>query len=160
MGTVATPEAKTGGNLKVEVRRVIRASRQRVYEAWTRPEELRKWLAPGQMSVAAAETNPSEGGGYRIELKGSMDGLPENAGRRTCVHGVYTRLVPNELVSFTWNPDWNTEGESQVTIRLSDVEGGTEMVLTHERIATDSTRAGYTQGWNSCLDKLANAVGR
>lgn len=154
MGTLATPEVKTGETLKVEIRRVIRASRQRVFAAWTDPEEIRKWMAPGPMSVVTAGTDVYVGGKYRIEMKGSMDGLPENAERRVSVEGVYTEIVPNERVSFTWQPDWNTEIASQVTVRLRDVEGGTEMLFTHERIASTDTCSGYTRGWTSCFEKL------
>jgi uncharacterized protein YndB with AHSA1/START domain len=158
MATMAT-DVKMGETFRVEVRRVIRASRQRVFAAWTNPEELRKWLAPGPMSVVRAETDTLVGGKYRIEFKGSMDGLPENAERRMAVAGEYTALVPNELVSFTWRPDWNPEDESTVTVRLRDVEGGTEMQFTHERINAETASQGYTRGWASCFDKLDAAVG-
>jgi uncharacterized protein YndB with AHSA1/START domain len=160
MASMATAEVKKGENLKIEIRRVIRASRQRVFAAWTKPEELRKWLAPGPMSVVSAEAEAKVGGKYRIEMKGSMEGLPEDAERRTKVAGEYTALVPDEMVSFTWRGDWNTDPESQVTVRLRDVEGGTEMVFTHEQIASPENRTGYTQGWTSCFEKLDATLSR
>jgi uncharacterized protein YndB with AHSA1/START domain len=160
MGTLATPEAKAGENLKVEIRQVIRASRQRVFEAWTRPEEMRKWLAPGPLTVVAAETEVRTGGSYRVEMKGSMDGLPENAENRNSFRGKYTEVVPNELLRFTWRADWNADPESLVTVRLRDVEGGTEMTVTHEQIATEAARQGYTRGWASCLEKLEATLSR
>jgi uncharacterized protein YndB with AHSA1/START domain len=159
MGTVATPEVKTGGDRRVEIRRVIRASRQRVYEAWTRPEELRKWLAPGPMRVVHAQADLRVGGAYRIQMEGSMDGHPELAERRVSAMGEYTELVANERVSFTWRVDFNTDPESRVTVQLRDVEGGTELVLIHEQIANDEARGGYTRGWTSCVDKLAAVLG-
>ncbi|HZZ38414.1 MAG TPA: SRPBCC domain-containing protein [Acidobacteriaceae bacterium] len=160
MATVATSEVKTGENLKVEIRRVIRASRQRVFAAWTNSEEMRKWMCPGPMSVVAAETDVQKGGRYRIEMKGSMDGLPENAENRNSFSGEYMEIVPNELVRFTWRADWNTEPASQVTVQLRDVEGGTEMVLTHEHISSADSCTGYTHGWTSCLDKLEATLTR
>ena len=39
----------------VEVRRTIRAPRRRVFDAWTQAEELKRWHAPGPMTVALAE---------------------------------------------------------------------------------------------------------
>lgn len=160
MSTVAIPETQTSGTIKVELRRVIRATRQRVYEAWTRPEEIRNWLAPGAMAVTRAETNLREGGAYLFEMQGSVDGRPEDAERKVGVVGIYQALVPNELVSFTWRPDWNTEDESLVTVRLRDVEGGTEMLLTHERIGSKDTCTGYERGWTSCLEKLSGYLGQ
>ena len=160
MASMAAAEVKKGETYKVEIRRVIRASRQRVFAAWTQPQELRKWLAPGPMSVVSAETEARQGGRYRIEMKGSMDGKPEEAERRVAAAGVYTEIVPNELVRFTWRPDWNTDGESEVTVRLRDVEGGTEMLFTHERINNETSSQGYTRGWASCFEKLDASVAR
>ena len=160
MATMATAEAKTGENLKIEIRRVIRARRQRVFAAWTKPEELCQWLAPGPMSAVSAETELQVGGKFRMTIKGSMDGLPENAERRVSVEGEYTEIVPDERVSFTWRPDWNTDGESQVTVRLRDVDGGTEMLFTHERISSTDSCTGYNRGWASCFEKLDAALSR
>jgi uncharacterized protein YndB with AHSA1/START domain len=55
MATVTTPEVHPSENLKVEIRRVIHASRRRVYEAWTRPEEIQRWFGPGAISTTEAE---------------------------------------------------------------------------------------------------------
>jgi len=145
MSTVAAP-VKASGVLKVEVRRVIRANRQRVFDAWTKPEEMRRWFAPGPMTVAAVEADPREGGAYRIEMKGSMDNLPENADRRSIAFGEYTEIVPNERLRFTWRPNWNPEG-------------GTELLLIHDRIDLESSCGGYKQGWTSCVAKLDAYLG-
>lgn len=156
MSTSTVNEAMKGEMLKVELRRVIHASRQRVFDAWTRPEELRKWFGPGAIQVAELDMDARAGGSYRMVMKGSIDGKPEDAGRRVGVLGEYTAIVPGELIAFTWKPDWNVEDESLVTIRLRDVEGGTELHLIHERIASQSSCGGYQQGWTSCLEKLGS----
>ena len=156
MSTTMANEATKGEMLKVEFRRVIRAGRQRVFDAWTRPEELRKWFGPGAIRVAEVDTEPHAGGSYHMVMKGSIDGNPEDAERRVSVVGAYTAIVPGELIAFTWKPDWTVEDESLVTVRLREVEGGTELHLIHERIASQNSCGGYSQGWTSCLDKLGN----
>lgn len=153
MSTPAMADMK-GETLKVELRRVIRASRQRVFAEWTRPEELRKWFSPGTVHVAEAEMDARVGGSYRIVMQGPTDNNPEDAERRRPVVGEYKQIVPNELICFTWRPDWENQAESLVTVRLRDVEGGTEVLLTHERIAAESSCGGYEKGWTSCLEKL------
>ena len=151
MSTVVSETSK-GEMLKVEFRRVIRASRERVFAAWTKPEEILKWFGPGMIHAAEAEMDARAGGAYRLVMKGSADGKdPE---RRMSVCGAYTAVIPNELICFTWRPTWNTEDESLVTVRLRDVEGGTELVLIHERIASEGSCSGYNQGWTSTLEKL------
>ncbi len=156
MSTAAMVESQKGENLKLEVRRVIRAGRQRVFEAWTKPEEIRRWFGPGAIHVAEVEMDARVGGSYRWIFQGSIDGKPEESERRTSVEGVYTEVIPDELLSFIWRPAWNPGEESHVTVRLRDVEGGTEIVLTQERFAAAESRAGHERGWASCLDKLAN----
>ena len=155
MSTPAMVENK-GELLKLELRRVIRASRKRVFAAWTRPEELRKWFGPGGIHLAEAELDLRPGGAYRLVMQGSMENKPEEADRRMPVVGEYSAIVPDEMVSFTWRPGWENQLESLVTVRLRDVEGGTEVHLTHERIASESSCNGYDRGWKSCMDKLAN----
>ncbi|MFP5250249.1 MAG: SRPBCC domain-containing protein [Acidobacteriota bacterium] len=155
MSTPAIVESKAELQ-KIELRRVIRASRQRVFAAWTRPEELRRWFGPGGIHVAEADLDLRVGGAYRIVMQGSMENKPEEAERRMPVVGEYSVIVPDETISFTWRPEWENQAESLVTVRLRDVEGGTEVHLTHERIISESSCSGYDRGWKSCMDKLAN----
>jgi len=133
---------------------VIRASRRRVYEAWTRPEQIKRWFGPGAIGVTAAETDLRPGGSYRIVMQGSIDGAPEQRDRIMPVEGVYQELIPDELIRFTWKPSWTPEEISEVTIRLSDAEGGTELVLIHERFAQTESRDGHARGWAGSLEKL------
>ncbi|HTV05976.1 MAG TPA: SRPBCC domain-containing protein [Acidobacteriaceae bacterium] len=154
MGTMTMAEIERNATLKVQIRRVIRAERQRVFDAWTNPEAMRKWMGPGMMSTVVVENDLRVGGSYRIVMQGTIDGNPEQSERRVSAEGVYTELVPNEAVSFTWRPTWNPEEESQVTVRLKDVEGGTEIVLLHERFATEESRNGHERGWTNTLPKL------
>lgn len=42
----------TAPSTTIEVRRAIRASRQRVFDAWTKAQELKRWHTPGPMTVA------------------------------------------------------------------------------------------------------------
>jgi uncharacterized protein YndB with AHSA1/START domain len=154
MATMAIPETNAGQSLRVELRRVIRAPRQRVFAAWTDPEQIRKWMGPGMIAVSDVQTDARPGGAYRIEMKGSIDGNPEASERRVAVSGVYAELRPDELIQFTWIPGWHPGEESLVTVHLRDVEGGTEVLLIHERFADEQSRSGHLHGWNSSMDKL------
>lgn len=158
MSTQIIDETQKGEILKLELRRVIRASRERVFAAWTKPDEMRKWMGPGAISLAEVDTDPRTGGSYRMVMKGSPEGDPELAERLQPVEGFYTLVVPNELLCFTWMPSWNPGEESLVTVRFYDVEGGTELVLTHERFATSQSCNGHTKGWTGTLEKLSRYI--
>jgi uncharacterized protein YndB with AHSA1/START domain len=74
------------------------------------------------------------------------------------VSGVYEKIVPDELVASTW--PWQNEPSvrSLVTVQLRDVEGGTEITLTHERLPSAESRDKHQHGWNGCLENLARAL--
>lgn len=147
---------------RLEIRRTIRAKRERVYDAWTRPEMIERWFAPGNMRVPSATADVREGGEYRIEMQGALEaGMAERPNEdtsyRTAASGRYLRVVPNELLVFTWKGDWDAE-VTLVTVALKDVEGGTELCLTHERFGTENSRDRHQHGWTGSLGKLARVL--
>src|SRR5439155_27360855 len=51
---MATP-TNTTQSRRLQVRRVFDAPPERLFQAWTTPEELRRWHAPGPLSCVLAE---------------------------------------------------------------------------------------------------------
>jgi uncharacterized protein YndB with AHSA1/START domain len=43
---------------------------------------------------------------------------------------------------------------SVVTVELRDVDGGTELTLTHELPPDPQVRSGHEEGWHGCLANL------
>lgn len=68
------------------------------------------------------------------------------------VSGVYTAFEPGRRLAFTWNADPNEE--TLVTIALTPVEDGTELLLTHELFLTEQSREAHNKGWSTCLDGM------
>jgi uncharacterized protein YndB with AHSA1/START domain len=148
---------------KLEMTRVIRASRARVYEAWTRPEILQQWFAPGNMIVPGATLDVRADGEYAIQMRGSIaacEGKSEDLdmSHTASIRGVYRQVVPNELLQFTWFGDWDPSEVSLVTVSLKDVEDGTEVTVNHEQFATELSRDKHQHGWGGSLAKLAKAT--
>jgi uncharacterized protein YndB with AHSA1/START domain len=159
---MATPTVEMQGRseqaeeIKLEIKRVIRASRQRVFDAWCRPDFIRQWFAPGTMSMAHAEVDLRVGGGYQFQMNPPAEGGDEagRASRGTRVSGTYTRVEPYDLLAFTWSGDCHPDGETLVTITFKDVEGGTELTLLHERFQSEASRGRHSEGWTSIVEKL------
>src|SRR6266849_5312892 len=86
-------------NLKLQVKRRIKAKWQNVFEAWTKPELMQKWFAPGAMTVASAVADLRVGGSYRIAVTGDSGSLKCT---NTAVAGTDKKIIPNQLISFTW----------------------------------------------------------
>ena len=136
----------------VEVRRTFAASPKRVFQAWTTPEEVKLWAAPGPtLGVPVAEIDLRVGGGYRIHMR-------EPSGKEYRVVGTYREVDPPRRLVYTWS--WETDPtvvDSIVTVEFHDRGGSTEVVLRHEGLPTEK-RAGHEVGWNGSLDKLARIL--
>ncbi len=152
MATSVVEMQKTDERTKLEVVRVIKASRQRVFDAWTRPEMIRQWFRPGTDSVADASLDAREGGAWWLAMTGGC-AEPDASGHHV-VTGQYTKVDPWDVLQFTWKRAASPEEESLVTIELRDVEGGTEMKLTHERFLTEQSRDRHAKGWEVVLGGL------
>jgi uncharacterized protein YndB with AHSA1/START domain len=154
MPTVETAPATT---LFLEQMRIIRAPRTRVYEAWTNPEVLKKWFGTAEMYCPVASLDARVDGEYRVEMLPTPEAIaakPEMANRGGSASGSYTKVIPNELLQFTWNPTWNPGELSLVTVLFEDARGGTQVTIRHERFTSEQSREGHNNGWAGGLDKL------
>lgn len=142
----------------VKQSRVIRAPRPRVYEAWTKPELMKQWFGPANRFCPLAELDVREGGAYRVEIH-TTPGAEPGPGCHTVstAEGIYTEVVPDQKLQFTWKANWSAGEESLVTVTFADAAEGTEVTILHERISSDGCQ-GYGQGWAGSLEKLGHLL--
>jgi uncharacterized protein YndB with AHSA1/START domain len=142
--------------LSLEINRFIRASRDRVYAAWTDPAQLRKWFAPENVQTRNLIADVRVGGQFRWELT-------DQEGKEITISGKYREVEPGKKIVFTWrleeDEDWKNHS-STVTVEFFDREGGTEIRLTHEKLPNEASRDDHTQGWKSVLDKVDKFLSR
>ena len=141
---------KTTEKPSLEIRRLIKAPRDRVYAAWTDPAQLKQWFGPEKVETHDLTVDARVGGQFRWDLSN-----PE--GEKMTCRGEYRDLQPGRKIVFTWKWDDDEDWEghtSVVTVELSDCEGGTELRLIHTQLPNEQSRDGHTRGWNSALDKL------
>ena len=110
------------------LRHTYDAPLERVYSAWTDPEQLKRWLRPtDEIEAVLAEVDLRIGGVYRLGYQ-----VPGVAGEHV-VAGTYREIVANEKLVFTWqwesHPDFQGE-ETLVTVEFDEVDGQTEVTLT------------------------------
>ena len=90
------------------------------------------------------------GGAYRI---GNL--LPD--GSVLWISGEFEIVEPPHRIVYTWQVAGKApaaSARSRVTVRFEPRDGGTEVVVVHERIDTEETRADHEKGWNGCLESL------
>ena len=139
------------GQIALVVRRTIKASVARVFEAWTQPEQLRRWWGPRPVTCSGAEVDLRVGGEYRI---GNL--LPD--GTVVWISGEFEVVDPPHRLVYTWQIERkgaSHPSDSRVTVRFEPRDGETEVIVVHEQIDTEETRADHEQGWNGCLAGLA-----
>lgn len=150
----ALESAPAANNLSLSLTRVIHAPRPRVYAAWTNPEMLMAWFGPVGIQCTNAQVDLRVGGEYRLDMFNPSDGARAKGTTHVHAQGKYTKIVPDELLEFTWVPCMSPDENTLVTITLKDVEGGTEVTLRHDRFSYEQSRDGHNQGWTGCFEKL------
>jgi uncharacterized protein YndB with AHSA1/START domain len=143
-------------HVKLVVKKVIKASQKEVFDAWTQPELMKQWYAPGEMKVPNASADLNIGGAYSVEMKGEMGGEQVNP----VVSGTYRKIIPNKLISFTWSWQDDPTPETLVTVQFDAVSGGTEVTLTHDRFGSIEARDKHQHGWLGCLENLSRHFAR
>lgn len=143
---------------EVRQRRVLRAPRQHVWDAWTNAETMLKWFSPLGLTTEAVEADVVEGGSFRIEMRmppGMRSIIPDRGGL-VVASGRYERLVEPVQLLFSWNWDGHDE-ISQVEIALTDIGGlgeETELRLTHRLLVTAESQHFHDEGWALTFDHL------
>jgi uncharacterized protein YndB with AHSA1/START domain len=140
----------------LQIKRVIKASRSRVYAAWTDPAQLKQWFGPEDVRTNELVADARPGGEFRWELTS-----PE--GEEMTVRGEYRELEPDKRIVFTWQFDddetWR-DSVSTVTVDLEDCDGGTALTLTHEQLPNEQSRDNHARGWESVLQELEKFCGK
>lgn len=134
--------------------KTISASPEDVFQAWTRPEHMRNWCCPDPTADVDVHVDLRVGGAYSIRM-----GFDEGA--HTAV-GVYKEIDPPNRLVYTW--DWKDGDhhmgvETIVTVAFTEVDGGTQVTLTHEGFPAVEPKVGHEEGWTVCLERLASLHG-
>jgi uncharacterized protein YndB with AHSA1/START domain len=132
------------------VRRTVKADAQRVFDAWTQPEQLVKWWGPRPVTCTQAEVDLRVGGRYRI-----ANLLPDGSTLFIC--GEFERVEPPLQLVYTWRIELQhapPPEASRVTVRFEPRGAATEVIVLHERIDSEATRTDHEGGWIGCLNGL------
>ena len=141
----------TGGI--VQIRRRVSASAEQVFDLWTKPELMVRWMSPFPGAVdckASCDLRP--GGAFSLVM------TSEDASRE--VSGTYVEIDRPRKLVFTWTGPLTNNVTTLVTVELNPLGDETELVLTHERLPTSAIVEGHTKGWGHILDHLADVVSK
>lgn len=134
------------------IRRMLAATRERVFAAWIDPDSMREWMCPGHTQSTEARLDPRVGGSFRIVMKGK-DQDHEHTGE-------YLVVDPPSKLVFTWISKGTDNQPTRVTVELLDRGKQCELVLTHERFPTPEKVEDHKRGWGEIADLLAKYLER
>ena len=152
---MATPSHAPDTSL--QIKRTFAAPRQTLFEAWTKPERLKKWFlmsTPNNVNQIH-EVDLRVGGKIRAEAVNPQ-------GKKHVLLAVFKEIVPQEKLVYTWKSEEGMpdSGESLVTVQFRQLgeSNFTEVTLTHERFPNSEVRDRHNQGWNACMNTLEAAL--
>src|SRR5437899_12087082 len=158
MKSAGTLQLTAPGEREIVMTRVLDAPRKLVFDAFTKPELVRRWLLgrPG-WSRPVCEIDLRVGGKYRYVWRHDREGTEMGMG------GVYREIVTPERIVNTerfdeaWYP-----GEAVDTLVLVERGGRTTLTLTlryESREARDAVlKSGMESGVTASYDRLADLL--
>jgi len=124
------------------VKRIIDAPVERVWQAWTDPEQVKHWWGPEDFSSSLCKIDLRVGGAYVF----AMQAPAEQGGGVSYTTGTYTEIVPLEKLEFTQGlGDEKGNRIDPESIGMSDFPKEIRTVVTFEAIKHDMTRLTITE---------------
>lgn len=137
----------------VRLHRVLRASPDKLYRAFTEAGALSKWLPPYGFTCTVHELDARVGGTFRMSFHNFANGQSHSFG------GEYLELVPNERIRYTDRfDDPGLTGLIEVTVKFTPVMCGTELSVSQAGIPDAIPLELCYLGWQESLLQLANLV--
>ncbi|MEM7778093.1 MAG: SRPBCC domain-containing protein [Pseudomonadota bacterium] len=143
----------------VVVEAIFRTTADRLYQAWTDPDELLQWFGKGDPGLATADIDLRVGGQWRFAFG-------QREGRQDALRGEYLAIEQGRRLVFSWIhertfADGNVEAsaQSQVSVTFEPRPGGTFVRLVHEAIVERDSRLGVGRGWTQSFARLFAVFG-
>ena len=127
-----------------------------VFDAWTQPDVMREWLAPGDNEVIEVTTEVRKGGRFRLRSV-APDGTLHT------IDGTYRELEPGRRIVMTWSYSGPVEllcnMETLLEVDFAPTyRGETAMTVSQTRITTPEAAKAYGDGWPTCFAKLDRSL--
>ncbi len=140
-------------NNSVSLHRVIKASPEKVFKAFSDPTAHATWIPPYGFICTVQEMNFKVGGTYKMTFINFSTGNGHSFG------GTYLEIKNNEFIKYSDKfDDPNLPGEMTTTVSLREVMGCTELKVLQENIPEMIPAEMCYLGWQESLEKLMKLV--
>jgi uncharacterized protein YndB with AHSA1/START domain len=144
--------------------KLIKASQEALYQAFTDPAALEVWLVPGDMTGEVHHFDLRVGGGYEMSLyypAFDEDSRGKTSGKEDRYTARFVELTPPERIvtAITFDsPDPAFSGEMIMEVTLEAADGGTNVVIVFKNMPSGIRPEDNEAGTQSSLEKLARYV--
>lgn len=140
-------------NGTVSLHRVIKASPEKVFKAFSDANAMASWLPPYGFICTVQQFDFKVGGTYKMSFTNFSTGNSHSFG------GEYLEIKPNSYIRYSDKfDDPNLPGEMITTIELNTVLCGTEFTATQEGIPSVIPTEMCYLGWQESIEKLIKLV--
>lgn len=137
----------------VTLHRVLSASPEKVYRAFTEADAMASWLPPYGFVCTVHHLEAKVGGTHKMSFRNFTTGNTHSFG------GTFLEVKPGEFLKYTDKfDDPNLPGEMVTTVSFKKVSVGTELSIKQEGIPSAIPVDGCYLGWRDSLDKLIKLV--
>jgi len=144
--------------------RVIAASPELLYAAFTHPEALEAWMAPGNMTGKVHHFDLREGGSYEMSLfypETERDAKGKTATKEDRYVARFVRLQPGkkivEAIRFD-TADSHFQGEMNMEVTFEPVDQGTRVTMAFGNIPDGIRPEDNEKGTELSLQKLESYI--
>ncbi|RTL61042.1 MAG: polyketide cyclase [Sphingobacteriales bacterium] len=137
----------------VTLHRVLKASPEKVFRAFSDANAMASWLPPYGFLCQVHQLEFKEGGDYKMSFTNFTTGSSHSFG------GKYVEIKPGEFLKYTDKfDDPNLPGEMITSVWVKKVIGGTDLKVVQEGIPDMIPAEMCYLGWQESLDKLKKLV--
>ena len=137
-------------NLRIE--RTYNAPIERVFDAWTNEEVLRRWWRTERdWETSDAQVDLRVGGAVRVVMRDPGTGREIGGG------GLYTEVEPPTRLAHTWLWDGDTR-RTLIEIDLTEAGGVTTVVFQHRDLWDEEAVRSHQDGWTRMFAFLADSI--
>ena len=128
--------------------RTFAAPAQRVFDAWTSAEVMRRWWHPQpDWQTTEASVDLRVGGDVRVVMHDPHRDVDYGGG------GKYTEIDPPRRLAFTWYWDGN-DTRQLIELDFEEHDGATTVTFTHRDLWNEQAVREHEDGWSRCFDQL------
>jgi uncharacterized protein YndB with AHSA1/START domain len=142
------------GDREIVITRIVDAPARVVFDAWTKPEYVKRWWAPKShgVSLSACDAELRIGGAYRYVMR-------RDNGQELAFSGKYTVFSPHSRLAYTqvFEP-MRQMGETAVEVKFEEAGGRTTVtsveIYPSKQVREGVLATGMEEGMRESMDQL------